>query len=95
MASGQFLVTGSAGLIGAALQRALRQAGHDVRELDCRFHVSRSQYGELAAIANMAGGDRLRIYEAPQRSFDVARFVGDAFRTMRPPADDRRPAGGM
>ena len=76
--------------------------------------------GELAAIANMAGGGRSQIYEAPQRSFDVARFVGDAslaetwldwrpqisieqgvtqmvdaFKTMRPPADDRRPAGGI
>jgi len=66
-----------------------------VRELDCRFDESRSQFGELAAIANMAGGDRSQIYEAPQRSFDVARFVGDAFGTMRPPGDDRRPAGGI
>jgi len=47
MVRSRILMTGSAGLIGTALQRALRQAGHDVRELDCRFHESRSEYGDV------------------------------------------------
>ena len=47
MASGQILVTGSAGLIGTALQRALRRAGYTVRELDCYFDPSSSQYGDV------------------------------------------------
>jgi UDP-glucose 4-epimerase len=33
--------------------------------------------GELARIANRAGGQRSRIVEKPQRSYDVTRFVGD------------------
>ena len=33
--------------------------------------------GELARIANRAGGGRSRIVEMPQRSYDVTRFVGD------------------
>jgi nucleoside-diphosphate-sugar epimerase len=33
--------------------------------------------GELAQIANRAGGGRSRIIEMPQRSYDVTRFVGD------------------
>jgi UDP-glucose 4-epimerase len=33
--------------------------------------------GELARIANRAGGERSRIVEMPQRSYDVTRFVGD------------------
>ena len=47
MVRSRILVTGSAGLVGTALQRALRQAGHDVRVLDCRFHKSRSEYGDV------------------------------------------------
>jgi nucleoside-diphosphate-sugar epimerase len=33
--------------------------------------------GELARIANRAGGERSHIIERPQRSYDVTRFVGD------------------
>lgn len=33
--------------------------------------------GELAALANEAGGGRSTVVEAPQRSYDVAHFVGD------------------
>lgn len=33
--------------------------------------------GELAKLANEAGGGKSRIVEAPQRSYDVAHFVGD------------------
>jgi UDP-glucose 4-epimerase len=33
--------------------------------------------GELARIANRAAGERSRIVEMPQRSYDVQRFVGD------------------
>jgi UDP-glucose 4-epimerase len=36
--------------------------------------------GELARIANRAGGNRARIVEQPQRSYDVTRFVGDPTR---------------
>ena len=33
--------------------------------------------GELARVANRAGGQRSRIVELPQRAYDVTRFVGD------------------
>ena len=36
--------------------------------------------GELAGLANAAAGRRARILEAPPRSYDVARFVGDPSR---------------
>lgn len=36
--------------------------------------------GELARIAQRAGGDRSRIVELPQRDHDVSRFVGDPTR---------------
>lgn len=54
MVRGRILITGSAGLIGTALQRVLRRAGHEVRELDCCFHESRSQYGDVTAPEMMA-----------------------------------------
>jgi len=38
---------------------------------------------ELATLANQAGGLRARIVEAPQRTYDVARFVGDPERARR------------
>lgn len=38
---------------------------------------------ELARLANRAGGRRSRIIEAPQRDYDVARFVGDPTRAHR------------
>ena len=47
MVRSRILVTGSAGLIGTTLRRVLSQAGHDVREFDCRFHESRSEYGDV------------------------------------------------
>lgn len=47
MLNSRILVTGSAGLIGAALQHALRRAGHEVRELDCTFHESCPEYGDV------------------------------------------------
>ena len=54
MSSGPILVTGSAGLIGSAVRRALRQAGQDIRELDCRFHESRFQYGDVKDAKSVA-----------------------------------------
>ena len=37
---------------------------------------------EAAKIANMAGGNKSEIIEAPSRSFDVSNFCGDATQTM-------------
>ena len=37
---------------------------------------------EAAKIANMAGGNKSEIVEAPSRSFDVSNFHGDATQTM-------------
>jgi UDP-glucose 4-epimerase len=37
---------------------------------------------EAAKIANMAGGNKSKIIEAPSRSFDVSNFCGDATQTM-------------
>jgi nucleoside-diphosphate-sugar epimerase len=38
---------------------------------------------QLAALANRAGGQRARIVDAPERDYDVARFVGDPERAQR------------
>lgn len=47
MLKGPILVTGSAGLVGTALQSALGRAGYEVREFDRRFHRSCSEYGDV------------------------------------------------
>ncbi len=77
----RILITGSAGLIGAA---AVSRVIDGERALPALHFVSgrSTTLLELAEMCRRIGGSDARITEAPSRTFDVHRFVGDPQRAL-------------